>query len=282
MPWQPISSISADEFFIVNNLSLEQYNNDVCETYKHANHEYKSYVTNSKKNNEPIAEPEQISIQGQSSPSQVDLKRREIPKFSGKRKDWPEFKAIWQKLIVPSLHNQTALATELKQACKGGTGYDEIRSISAGGERAYEQMWDSLCDHFDNITLSVTSALDEMRHFNHVKEDDYEGIVRLIRQVDSIYQQLEVLDQVNLITNREVNSMVSFFPSNIKRNWAECHFRLRIGEQLTPFEQFHEFLKEQIKIAKHMVNAQYVTKPNQQKNQCKAVFNSQVKVHAKP
>ena len=273
---------AADEFFIVNNLSLEQYDNDVCETYKHANHEYKSYVTNSKKNNEPIAEPEQISIQGQSSPSQVDLKRREIPKFSGKRKDWPEFKAIWQKLIVPSLHNQTALATELKQACKGGTGYDEIRSISAGGERAYEQMWDSLCDHFDNITLSVTSALDEMRHFNHVKEDDYEGIVRLIRQVDSIYQQLEVLDQVNLITNREVNSMVSFFPSNIKRNWAECHFRLRIGEQLTPFKQFHEFLKEQIKIAKHMVNAQYVTKPNQQKNQCKAVFNSQVKIHAKP
>ena len=73
-------------------------------------------------------------------------------------------------------------------------------------------MWDLFFDHFDNIALSVIPALDEMRHLITSK--------RTTTRV-SIFQQLEVLDQVKMVTNREVNSMVSFSPSDTKRKWTE-------------------------------------------------------------
>ena len=245
-----------DSYLVVNHKNLNEYNLDVKNTYKQAISAYKSYIAKT----ETVVSPKVVD-------NQVNLKKRDIPKFSGKRKDWPEFKAVWEKIVVPSLSNQTALAAELKLACKGGEAYNEIETISAGSDGAYLIMWEALCQHYDNITLSVSSALDEIKDFKHVKGDDYLGLVQLIRKVDSVYQQLKSLKQVHLVSNREVCHMVSFFPTLIKKDWAECHYKLRTDQQLLSFEPFHDFLNEQLKIAKHLadtqsVSLQHVVKPS--------------------
>ena len=125
-------------------------------------------------------------------------------------------------------------------------------------------MWDSFCQHFDNVTLSVASALDEINDFRHTQEEDYEGVVKLIRQVESIYQQLQILDQIKLVSNRELNLMISYFPPLMRKEWAEHHFKLDVAQQLTPFELCHKFLCEKIKIAKHMADTQHFLKAQKQ------------------
>ena len=129
-----------DSYLIVNNKNLDEYDSDVKKTYQNAISLYKDYVAKSK--------PRVPTL---NSESLVHLKKRDIPKFSGKRKDWPELKAIWEKIVVPSLPNQTALAAELKLACKGGIAYDEIETISAGSDGAYSLMWDALSQHYEKI-----------------------------------------------------------------------------------------------------------------------------------
>ena len=184
---------------------------------------------------------------------------------------------------MPALPDKIALAVELKQACKEGLAYQEISTIAATSSDAYQNMWDSLCQHFDNVTLSVASALDEINDFRHTREEVYEEVVKLIRQAESIYQQLQVLDQVKLVSNREVNLMMSYFPPLMRKEWAEYHFKLDVAQQLTPFESCHKFLCEKIKIAKHMADTQHFLKSQKQnvtkshKPVAKSAFTTNVK-----
>ena len=262
----------------VNRLKLDQYEAQVKRVYRDAISSYRTYTA--RLVTQPVM-PQPVVRPVPSTP--VYLKKRDIPKLSGNRKDWPEFKAVWEKLVVQALPDKIALAVELKQACKEGSAYQEIFTIVATSSDAYQNMWDSLCQHFDNVTLSVASALDEVNDFRHTREEDYEGVVKLIRQVESIYQQLQVLDQVKLVSNREVNLMMSYFPPLMRKEWAEHHFKLDVAQQLTPFESCHKFLCEKIKIAKHMADTEHFLKSQKQnvtkchKPVAKSAFTTNVK-----
>ena len=117
-------------------------------------------------------------------------------------------------------------------------------------------MWASLSQHCDNVTLAVSAALDEMRSFKSVQEEDYNGIVKLICQIDFIFQQLSVLKQVEMVSSREVSTMMSFFPPLIRKDWAEFHFKLSTPAQLHPFQSLHDFLADKLMLAKHMADIQ--------------------------
>ena len=62
-------------------------------------------------------------IQAGRSPSgsntDIRLKKTALPTFSGLRKDWPEFKAVWKQLAENAYRNNTALAHELKRSVRG-------------------------------------------------------------------------------------------------------------------------------------------------------------------
>ena len=256
--YECVDQNATDEFVTVNGMTPDQYETEVQKTYTDARDAYRTYVSSFTMQTVNPPHPSHDSSSGlrTSSSTPVNLKKRDVPKFSGLRKDWPEFKSVWEKIVVPSLPNRTALASELKNSCKGGAGYDEISNISAGSENAYKDMWTSLCAHYDNVTLSVYSALDEIKQFKRASEDDYAGIVKLIRSVDSIYQQLKVLNQVTMVSNREVNEMMSYFPPLVRKDWAEAYYLLESDKQLKPFESLHTFLTEKMKIAKLMADTQ--------------------------
>ena len=79
---------------VVNNLSIDEYEADVLATYIFSISVYRE------------SKPATASVQPQSTP--VHLKKRDVPKLSGERKDWPEFKHVWENLIVPSISNKVA------------------------------------------------------------------------------------------------------------------------------------------------------------------------------
>ena len=51
-------------------------------------------------------------------PSSVQLRKMDLPTFSGDRRDWPKFKTVWKSVAESALHNKTALAHELKRSVK--------------------------------------------------------------------------------------------------------------------------------------------------------------------
>ena len=139
-------------------------------------------------------------------------------------------------------------------------------------------MWSALCQQYD-VTVAVSSAFDEIQSSRTVQEEDYTGTVNLIRQIDSIYQQLSVLNQVSMVTNREVSKVMMYFPPLMKKDWAEHHFQLDSDAQLQPFESLHKFLLEKLNIAKHMADSQIGLKPLKSvqlaKKSCFAVSSKQ-------
>ncbi len=179
-----IDSRLSEDDRVVNGLSPEDYEAETLETFKRAIQAYKKSIST-------CVPAETLA------PSAIHLKRREIPSFSGERKDWPEFKRMWQELVVPAVGNKVALASDLKAACKSGKAFTEIKNISAGAINAYDTMWQALCLHYDNIVLAATSALSEIKTMTTVKDNDYCGTVELIRKIESVYNQLNILSQVD-------------------------------------------------------------------------------------
>ena len=183
--------------------------------------------------------------------------------------------------------NKTALALELKLSCKDGPAFEEICNIPAGSNGAYQKMWDALCCHYDNISLAVNCALDEIRELKPVKQEDYRGVVKLIRAIDSVYQQLDVLKQVKMVSSREVSQIMLNFPPLLRKDWAEFHSKLTSDDQLSPFEPLQKFLKEQLKMAKYLSDTQAASKFVKQSatnvtNKWSKVHKSSYSVDVKP
>ena len=209
----------------------------------------------------------------------VNLKKKEAPKFSGNHKDWPEFKALFQKLIVPHF-DKVVLASELKDACRNGTAYREIDHISAGDDDAFDTMWASLSSTYDNVSLSVFSALEELKSLNRVKKDDnYAERVELIHSIVSIYNQLNYLKQTNMVTSREVTKISVLFPPTMREKWTEKYSALSEQEQLHPFDKLYEFIKSEQKTAKLMADT-YLAVSVSDQSQGRQGSHTKVTTHA--
>ena len=228
----------------VNGLTPEEYEKETINTYSQAMDLYRSSINTSTINQSLCSEA--------TAPPQVRLKKLEVPKFSGARRDWPEFKKLWTDLVVPSIHHEIALANELKTACRGGPAYSEIENISACASEGYKKMWAALCLHYDNIVLAVESALCDLKLLRPVKAQDNQGTVLLISKISCVFNQLEILGQVAMVTAREVAEMVGLFPPVLQREWAEAHLLLGVEDQLRPFAKFHSFLQQKAKVCKYL------------------------------
>ena len=216
----------------VNKMDMDEWEEDVDQCYTQAIEAYNLYRQNQQAAAAALAPPQQAppvpTAQGGPGTS-VYFKKRDLPSFSGHRKDWPEFKSLWTELVEKSITNPLALASELKKACKG-EALKELEGISAGSVGSYEVMWTKLCLHYDDIVMSVFSALDELKSLKQVKrDDDYAGVIALVKGVVSVYKQLETLGQVNKVTAKEVSHIHFLLPPTVGREWVN-HFNKNLTD----------------------------------------------------
>ena len=236
---------AAPEETVVNGLTIEQYEADVLATVTTAKGLYRASGIPATQSTEPRQQ-----VATSASPF---FKKRHIMKFSGQRKDWPDFRRYWQELALPLIGaNDMQRASELKEACKGGTAYPEIENISLGASDAHSLMWKALCDSYDNVVLAVSSAMDDLKGLKCIREGDFRGTVNLIRKVESVYLQLDVLGQVDFVSNREVSTIVNNLPPLLTREWAEKHLQLSPAIQLRPFRELYTFLKAKMPMLKYL------------------------------
>ena len=80
-----------------------------------------------------------VNISPSNQDTTVRLKRMSLPTFSGLRKDWPEFKAVWRSMAESANYNKTALAHELKSSVRGVAKH-RIKSVYITKPEAYDMM----------------------------------------------------------------------------------------------------------------------------------------------
>jgi hypothetical protein len=81
----------------------------------------------------------------------------ELPTFNGRRRDWPEFKAIWKSVAESAYRNKTALAHELKRSVKGEAS-KRIKSVYITKPEAYDMMWNKLESYYEDVGARRSSG----------------------------------------------------------------------------------------------------------------------------
>lgn len=173
--------------------------------------------------------------------SDIQIKKVKLPEFSGQRRDWPEFRAIWRELAERAISSKSALAYELKRSLKG-QAKERVKNVFVTKPEAYDIMWERLCDYYDDVSAGVDTALEGLRKLKSVKEDDYRGIVHLVDEVEAAYAQLEELQQVDAISTRDVDNICELLPSSTRMVWIRAYHEFRPEDKVKPLKKFLKFL----------------------------------------
>ena len=119
-------------FTVVGGKDLDAYDAEVKAVYTNATATYRQAYpsTDSGEASSTAAAAATPATQRNTPEADFRLKKRDVPKFSGALKDWPKFKSVWLKVVVPSITNEIVLASELKLACKdSSSAYKEIVNL---------------------------------------------------------------------------------------------------------------------------------------------------------
>ena len=174
------------------------------------------------------------------SETNVQVKKMSLPTFNGLRKDWPEFKAVWKSVAEAVYANKTALAHELKRSVKGEAN-KRIQSVYITKPEAYDVMWKRLENYYEGVEASVQTALEDLHKLKAVSEDDYKGLVELIDEIESAYSQLEELNQLNILTMRDIDMISERLPSNLKVGWRRKYRDMDPSANVDPFVAFMKY-----------------------------------------
>ena len=174
----------------------------------------------------------------------INLKKTPLPTFSGHRRDWPEFKAVWKQLAESVYTNKTALAHELKRSVKG-EAIQRIRSVYITRPEAYDEMWKKLEVHYDDVSASVQAALSGFQRLKPVESEDYKALVELVDKVEAAFCQLQELSHLDVLTMRDVDHISKFLPSHVRVEWIRKYQDLPSTEKIKPFPHFMKFLNRE-------------------------------------
>lgn len=176
-------------------------------------------------------------------PMNARVEKIPLPKFSGKRRDWPEFKAVWKKLAEGSFSDPFALASQLKRAVQGTPAEARIKSVSVTRPEAYDFMWKKLNAHYNDAGAIVSEALEDLSHLQPVEEKDYQGLIHLVDEVECCFSQLGDVGGLNHMSVLEVDKVNDLLPTHIRAQWIEKFRDLPADAQLYPFLYFMSFLE---------------------------------------
>lgn len=191
----------------------------------------------------------------------IQIKKIALPIFTGQRKDWPEFKAVWKELAEGAFQNKTALAHELKRSVRGEAA-QRIKSVYVTKPEAYDIMWRKLETHYTDTSASVQAALEDLHKLKPITEEDYKGLIELVDSVESSYSQLEEQNQINALTMRDVDFVNGLLPVHLKVEWIRKYHDMSSEKKIQPFYSFMRFLEREREAVARLAETQVKRRKN--------------------
>ena len=199
---------------------------------------------------------QQSALQTSVVPSDIKVRRAELPHFSGKRKHWPEFKTLWPKMAVPSFTSREMLASELRRSCENGEAAKIIAMVPIVGPEAVDVMWQRLVDHYENAAAAVKEVMKTLQELKPVRPEDYRYLTEFVDIVESCYTQLATINHLDCISILDVDNLSRLLPVSAKEGWHERYQMLAGDAQLHPFKDFTVYLLERRRAVARLVESQ--------------------------
>ena len=188
----------------------------------------------------PMVQPPNTSMH-------VKVKAAELPRFSGLRKDWPQFRAIWPKLAIPAYPSKEMLACQLQICIKDTLAARMTDHISIIGPQSFDDIWNCLSDFYDDEAAAANEILKELSNLRSVKSEDYRSLVEHINKIEGYFTQLASLKEMGSLSMREVDNLASKLPESVKKEWHKRYQQLLPDEKHRPFHAYVKYLKEERK-----------------------------------
>ena len=118
-------------------------------------------------------------------------------------------------------------------------------------------MWEKLELYYEDTSASVQAALEDLKQ---VKEEDYKGLVELVDEVESAYCQLEELNQLSVLTMRDVDLISDLLPIHLKVDWRRKYRELLPEEKLQRETSFMSFLERECGVVARLAENQHLKK----------------------
>ena len=183
------------------------------------------------------------SMAPSSASSQHHIRKVELPDFSGDRRHWPEFKAVFKHLAESAYSSEQTLAYELKRHVKAPADV-LIQSVYSTKPGAYQRMWQKLGDVYDDPGACISAALASLHSLEQPGED-FRSLVSFINKIEDVHAQLDELGQAQCVTVRDVDHINNLLPMSIKMEWNRKYRTLDVTHKLQPFSQYMSFLENE-------------------------------------
>ena len=182
----------------------------------------------------------------QSNEIGIRLSRVELPKFSGEIRDYPRFKADFQKQVMPQATSDENAAYTLR-TCLSKRSQEVVKLVDN-----LSDMWDKLDEEFGDPSIVSDLIVNDIKKFR--MKDDKKRLVEFIEVVEHGYHDLRRLGMEREISNTAVVSMIEAkLPEDTRRKWAEkiCSDKSEVNKK-DKFPQLLKFLQETKRTLKYM------------------------------
>lgn len=209
-------------------------------------------------------------------PHRSKFKKSPPPTFSGIRREWAEFRAVWQRYGASEFTDNEQRAWALK-GCLKGKALDCVKAIYVTQPNAYLRMWQRLDSIYSDVSLSVQAAYDELKKLKPVKEDDSKAFVKYVNDIESCYSQLGEVNQINSITMTHIDDLCDLLPISARKDWMRIFNSLSVDLKIHPFSSFMRFLESERDIASRLAE-----RDSQRKDPATRHTRSTLQFQAKP
>ena len=180
--------------------------------------------------------------------SRFKFDKSPLPTFGGDRKQYSDFRSIWQSFAEDEFRSCSERAWALKR-CLNGDALSCIDAITISQPWAYQRMWQRLDAKYLDVSLNIQSIYADLQRLSSVKEDDLGSLVQFVNRVESCYSRLGEVGQLNYITMPQIDDLNDLLPPLFRWEWMEKHREASVEDQLYPFSAFMSFLEKKRDIA---------------------------------
>ena len=119
------------------------------------------------------------------------MKKLEPPVFSGKIEDWPEFRAVWQELLVD--HPESVQI----QHFRANIPATDAKRVT--GVKSMAEMWRRMEKIYGDTDLNIITVKTNLENFTPKANQDYKRIMEVYEAVETAVTQLTNLNAVQYL-----------------------------------------------------------------------------------
>ena len=149
--------------------------------------------------------------------SGIPHEKLKMPMFDGNIRDYPRFKADFERQVLPKYKKDEYGAAYVLKSCLSKEPLNVVRNVDDN----HTKMWERLDEKYGKKSRFTDSIMNEIKWLIPVNEGDNKGFVGLVNIVESGYRDLERLSLEKEMANSTAVSIIEDkLPQDIRKFWA--------------------------------------------------------------